>query len=736
MILGSQGQRSRRRWTAGLLMACGLLGIWAATLAGSAPAAARPRPSRIDHVFLIVLENNGFSDVIGNPAAPNLNSYAQRFGVATEYYGVNGTSEPNYVGLLGGSTARVTSDNAYWTQKVKGPSLISELDGAGIGWKAYLESLPHPGYEGICYPLKCNGAPDSDPLYVSKHDGIQNFTSSLNPQDWSRQVPIGQLTNDLASGRVPRFSYIVPDECDDMHGDPPYCIDSGNIGDPQNQRLVAVGDRYLGTLVNEITRARSWGTGNNAIVITFDSGDNGAGCCDARPGGGQVATVVITSHGPRGLRYPTPSNHYSLLSTLQRLFGLRCLRHTCDEAHVKPMLPLFAVTGSPAIATRLLPTPRGATPTPVPVEPVSATRATSSAGGWTVDRAQRFGTSDNSLGAIAGSSPDDIWAVGDFLPDARGSNPDATLSFAEHFDGKRWQAVETPDDGPNFNSFYGVTASRGQAWAVGERLNGAYEDRALIERFRGPRWSVVDNPQPGALRDMLFSASALSPSNVWVAGDQEGADGRFETLVEHWNGSEWSVSRTPNPGTTGNHLYGITAVAPNDVWAVGQELDSSGPDQALIEHWDGTRWSVIASPVERRGTTMLDAVAGARGEVWAVGEHDSPSAGGRPLIEHYQHGKWGLVSLPSNVGSNWTDLYGVTVDRGTTYAVGTYLDPKTGNNDSLLLDGERGRWRQVAGPQPGSGSNFLGGVATVAGRVWAAGMYDNGGSELPLIEHR
>jgi hypothetical protein len=686
-------------------------------------------------VFLIVLENNGFSDVIGNPAAPNLSSYAKRFGVATKYYGVNGTSEPNYVGLLGGSTAGVTSDNAYWTQRVKGPSLISELDAAGISWKAYLESLPHPGYEGICYPLKCNGAPDSDPLYVSKHDGIQNFTTSWNAHDWSRQVPIGQLTRDLASGRVPRFSYIVPDECDDMHGDPPYCIDSGNIRDPQNQRLVAVGDHYLGKLVHQITHARSWASGNNAVVIMFDSGDNAAGCCDARPGGGRVAAVVITSHGPRGLRYRTPSNHYSLLSTIQRIFGLPCLRHTCDKAHVVPMLPLFAVTGSSAIATKVLPTPAHATPTPVPVEPSSMTRATTSAGGWTVDRAGRLGTSDNSLGAIAGSSPDDIWAVGDFLPDTSTSNQDATLSFAEHFDGKRWRAVETPDAGPNFNSFYGVTASGGQAWAVGERLDAGYQDRALIERFGGTRWSVVNNPQPGALRDMLFSASALSPSNVWVAGDKEGTDGRFETLVEHWNGSRWSVTPTPNPGTTGNHLYGISAVASDDVWAVGQKLGSRGPDQALIEHWNGSRWSVIPSPVEHTGTTMLDAVAGAGGQVWAVGEHDYPSTGGRPLIEHYQHGKWRLDSLPSTFGSNWTDLYGVTVDRGTAYAVGTYVDPKTGNNDALLLANDRGGWRQVPGPEPGSGSNILGGVATVAGGTWAAGIYDNGGSELPLIEH-
>ena len=227
----------------------------------------------LDHVFLIVEENNGFHDVIGNPAAPNLTYLAKTFGVETDYFGVSpDASEPNYVGLLGGSTFNVTSDDAYWKNAVNAPSLISQLDGVGVGWKAYLQSLPYPGYQGICYPEKCNGAPDSDPLYVSKHDGIQNFTTSLNNADWTRQVPITSLAGDLASGDVPRFSYIVPDECHDMHGDPPYCLDSGNIGDPQNQHLVAVGDAYLGQLVSEITHASFWAKGNNAIATTYDEG--------------------------------------------------------------------------------------------------------------------------------------------------------------------------------------------------------------------------------------------------------------------------------------------------------------------------------------------------------------------------------------------------------------------------------------------------------------------------------
>jgi hypothetical protein len=105
--------------------------------------------------------------------------------------------------------------------------------------------------------------------------------------------------------------------------------------------------------------------------------------------------------------------------------------------------------------------------------------------------------------------------------------------------------------GVNLTSFYGLTASQGQAWAVGEYLDGSYQDRALIESWNGTRWSIADNPQPGSVRDMLFGASALSPSDVRAVGDQEGRSGKFETLAEHWDGSGWTVIPTPYPGSNG-----------------------------------------------------------------------------------------------------------------------------------------------------------------------------------------
>src|SRR5262249_3787764 len=160
------------------------------------------------------------------------------------------------------------------------------------------------------FPSRCNGSPDVDPLYVSKHDGIQNYSTSLNAADWARQVPDTQLATDLAQGNVPSFGYLIPDECHDMHGDPPYCIDGGTPSHAQDHPPVRIGDRSLGNVVHPTTAAPFWAHGNNAVVITFDEGDDDAGCCGT-PGGGHVATIVITSHGVRATQDATAYSHFS-----------------------------------------------------------------------------------------------------------------------------------------------------------------------------------------------------------------------------------------------------------------------------------------------------------------------------------------------------------------------------------------------------------------------------------------
>jgi hypothetical protein len=696
---------------------------------GLAPASASPRlvtARHYDHIFVIVEENHGYTDVIGNPAAPNLNALASAYGVATDYFGVAHPSEPNYVALLGGGTFTVNSDNPYYIQRVAAPSLISELDHARISWKAYLQGLPHPGYQGICYPANCNGEPDKDPLYVSKHNAIPNFTTSLNAADWARQVPIRRLARDLRTGNVPAFSWVIPDECHDQHGDPPYCIDSGNPGDPQDQRLVAFGDRYLGQLVAQITGASFWAKGNNAIDIVYDEGDNNA------HGGGRVANVVVTSHGPRHLKAPAFYSHYSLLQTIQRNFGLPCLRHTCNTAQVKPLAPLFAVTGSVALRFQPHPVPNIPALSPTPKEPVRYTTSTSSSGGWTVQRAPALGTNDNSFGAVAAASRHDVWAVGNFLPDTKSSNQDATLATAAHFNGSRWVHTPVPNSGPNFNTLFGAAATHGKAWAVGVALNRSYFARSLIEAWSGTAWHVARSPRLGSLRDILFSATAVSPRDVWAVGERQDTSGIFHSLAEHWDGHRWTVVPTPDPGATGNCLFGVAAAGPRDVWAVGQS-NGRHTDTPLAEHWNGRHWAVVHVPSAGLTGALLQAVAIHGRQVWAVGQSDDATHQARPLVEHLAHGKW-TAQLPAGLGSGFSNVTGVAIVHRTIWLVGSALNEASGNQLTLVARNTGAGWKQAAAPNPGNGDRILGGISATGGTAWAVGAFDTNTGRNPLIE--
>jgi hypothetical protein len=694
-----------------------------AQVAGAGAAA----PAHYDHVFVVVMENHGYSDVIGNSAAPNLNALAKQYGSATGYYAITHPSEPNYVAMLGGSPSGVVNDNPYYLNQVHKASLISQLDHAGVSWKAYLQGLPHAGYQGICYPAACNGAPDKDPLYVSKHNGIVNFSSSLNAGDWSRQVPIEQLGNDLRSGDVPAFNYVVPDECHDQHGDPPYCLDSGSAGgtDPQDQHLVATGDQYLGRLVSTITSAGFWTKGNNAIDIVYDEGSNNDN------GGGQVANVVVTSHGVRGLQDPTFYNHYSLLQTLQRNFGLGCLANSCDTAKVTSMSPLFAVTGSKATAFKALPVPSIVTPTPAPAEPVSYVTDRPTSAGWAVQAAPKLGTGDNTYGAVAAVSAKDVWAVGNFLPDTATSNKDATLTLASHFDGTKWTHTPTPGTGPNFNTLFGVAAVPGKAWAVGVRLDHGYHAHDLIEAWDGSTWHLATAPTLDTTRDVLYSATAISADDVWAVGEQQSRSGRFGTLIEHWDGKRWTVVPSPDPGVAGDHLYAVASSGAHDIWAVGQRNDHSA-DSPLVEHWNGKRWSVVDVPTAgARG--VLQGVAVRGGQVWAVGQTDDAAHQGRPLSTHLSYGRW-TTTINTELGAAFSNLNGVVIVGNTAWAVGTYYDPASGHQLTLVARNDGAGWRAVNAPNPGTGDQVLGGLSAAGDTIGTVGYDKTDAGRSPLIE--
>jgi hypothetical protein len=670
------------------------------------------------------MENENYNQIIGNGNAPILNALAQDYGLATKYTGVADPSEPNYVAMLGGDFFGINSDDPYWFpgQTVTAANLMSQLEFAGKTWRGYFQSMPYAGYRGYCFPDKCNGIPDADTQYVSKHNGIVNFANMQSAGEFANMVPLSQFSADLAGGTLPSFSYIVPNECNDMHGAPPWCVDSDKTGTVQQSWLIAQGDKFVGNIVNEITSSSMWQTGNNAIVVTFDEGNTA---------NSEIVTIVITNHGPRGVIDNTSYNHYSLLASLQQTFGLGCLLNSCSAT---PMTPLFAITGSTSIPS--LPPPFNF---PTSSDTISAQGAGNRAAsvsltgtGWSVQPSYNFGSRDNVLAGVSAASASDAWAVGAYYPAS--SNVLATLG--QHFDGTRWTSYPLPNVGVQENVLLAVSMpSPGSAWAVGYFVNGKFQQQTLIEHFDGSVWSVIPSPNPGALQNILYGVAAISNSDVWAVGGKQDSAGIWHTLTEHWDGSVWSVVKSMDAGSSGNQLYAVTALATNNVYTVGQQSGAGFPSAALIEHWNGSVWSVVSSPSDPFASALPLGVTAAGSTLTVVGQQETDNAPYTTYVATGTPSKLSIASTPDS-GNGENDLFGVAVGAdGTIWAAGWDIDVTTGNHDPLVLQGMNGSWSLAFTPAQAGDSGFAAITAIPGGGLWAVGVTSSAkGNYSTLIE--
>jgi hypothetical protein len=686
---------------------------------------------KYDHVFLVISENHRFDQIIGNPAAPIINGLAASYGLATNYTGVSDPSEPNYVAMLGGSDFGINSDDPYFFpgHTVSADNLMSQLEAAGKTWRAYFQDMPYAGYRGYCFPGKCNGIPDSDTEYVAKHNGIVNYANMQNAADFARQMPLEQLSDDLASGNLPDFGYIVGDECNDMHGAPPYCVDSGNPGDVADNWLVATGDAFIGKVVGKITSSSSWKTGNNAIVLTWDEGDVPSDL---------VTTIVVTSHGPRGVQDATSYSHYSLLASLQQTFGLGCLLNSCTANVMTPLFQLTRANDVPAVPPPLVVPPNGTNAVSPAGAGVAGPTVHLNSKSWDVVPAATIGTFDHNLAAVSAGSQNDAWAVGSFYP----PSGDGTVlqTFGEHFDGARWTAFPLPDVGLNLNALFGVSVlPSGEAWAVGYYINASFHEKTLVLHYDGSTWTVVSSPSPGARQNILYGVAAISPRDVWAIGGFQDDKDVWHPLAEHWDGASWTLVPAAEPGATGNTFYAIRASC-NGVFVTGQQAGTQFPGKALVEQWDGVAWNVVPTPADPGGTDIsLGITAIGSTSLTVVGDRESSTAPYTTFVASGDDEGVRLVASP-NVGAGENDLFSAaTADDASTWAVGWLIDPSTGNHNTLVEHGVNGAWSVVASPNPNpsNGDNGLSSVAAIpGGGLWAVGLTTSAaGNNAPLILH-
>jgi phosphatidylinositol-3-phosphatase len=287
-----------------------LAAVLALAAAPSAPVGAAAGPT-FSHLFVVVMENRSYAAAMGDPT---IAAIARRGALFTNYYAVSHPSLPNYLALTGGSTFGIASDCV--TCYVSANNLGQQLTAANVSWDAYLEGVPGP-----CF-LDPYGGSD----YAAKHNPFRYFDDVRSSRAaCSHLRPLTDLAPTLArpAASVPRFVWVTPDLCHDGH----------DCSTP-------IAAAWLKSLVAEVTSSAAYRAGG-ALVITWDEGDGSAGLgasrrAGATGGGGRVPAIVLSTATTPGTRVGAARDHYSLLATVEDVFGLARLAHARGAATLSP----------------------------------------------------------------------------------------------------------------------------------------------------------------------------------------------------------------------------------------------------------------------------------------------------------------------------------------------------------------------------------------------------------------
>jgi phosphatidylinositol-3-phosphatase len=294
-----------------LLAACGASTKRFGHVQDKPSAVARVGGGRPAHIAVILMENEEYGDIVGSPATPYINHLAAHYALASSMFAITHPSLPNYLALTGGSTFGVTSDCTSCS--VKATNLIDQFSASHISWKAYMEDLPRTCFAGA-----------SAGEYAKKHDPFMYYTSVAgNPSRCAHIVSLTKLAGDERSHALPRFVWITPNLCHDMHDCAP-----------------RQGDRFLARVVPPLLAALGQ---RGLLFLTWDEGMSDEGCCRLASGG-HIATVVAGPGARRGARLGTPVDHYSTLQAIEDLLGLPRLRGAAC-ACTPSLQPLLAGSG-------------------------------------------------------------------------------------------------------------------------------------------------------------------------------------------------------------------------------------------------------------------------------------------------------------------------------------------------------------------------------------------------------
>ncbi len=161
-----------------------------------------------------------------------------------------------------------------------------------------------------------------------------------------------------------------------------------------------------------------------------------------------------------------------------------------------------------------------------------------------------------------------------------------------------FDAVASPNLSDNNYLFATSAVGPNDVWAVGNTTSstvGVY-DRALVEHWDGTSWTIIPAANPTSFHVDLTGVVAIATNDVWVVGlfTSDASNSSVTAFAQHWNGTTWNAGYTFTPSSF-TYLFAITATSSTNVWAVGAYV-SGFTVFTMIEHWDGIAWSQIASP--------------------------------------------------------------------------------------------------------------------------------------------
>src|SRR3984893_10487133 len=346
--------------------------------------------------------------------------------------------------------------------------------------------------------------------------------------------------------------------------------------------------------------------------------------------------------------------------------------------------------------------------------------------------------------AIAAVNDNDIWAVGGQR--AASGQPDQTL--AEHWDGSTWSAINTPNSTVGSNDFRGAAAiATNNVWAVGDFPEGSGVGHPYAAQWT-TTWTGFNNlPSVGTGNNRLSAVAAVSATNIWAVGSSRAdtvSTTPRRTLIEQYNGTTWSVVASPDVSSTSDdQLLGVAATSATDVWAVGISTHA-GVGSNLIKHWNGTAWSTVISPSPTATANALYGVAGLSGtNAYAVGDYQDSAGRLHTSVLHWDGAFWTAVASPTVGAGTFDDiLFSVSATSPTNiWAAGAVYSPTSNGapSDTLVEHWDGTSWTVVPSQDGASGQfNELHAIiATSAANVWAAGDYVNSGltQDLTLFEN-